>query len=95
MPITSETRLSRNGEILYAPVNAEQAVMMSLAAGRYYGLDAVGVRVWELLEEPSTIAQLRSRICQEFEVDDRTCEEALLVFAQELIDNGIACAVAS
>ena len=63
--------------------------MMSVTAGRYYGLNTVASRVWELLETPKTIAQLCAQICEEFEVDAQTCEAEVLKFVQDLIGNGI------
>jgi hypothetical protein len=83
------TALSRNSDILYAPVGSEEMVMMSVTAGRYYGLNTVASRVWELLETPKTIAQLCAQICEEFEVDAQTCEAEVLKFVQDLIGNGI------
>ncbi len=89
------TTLSRNGDILHAPVGTEEAVMMSVGAGRYYGVNAVGARMWQLLETPKTIAQLCAQICEEFEVDAQTCEAAVLKFTHDLIDNGIVHASAT
>jgi hypothetical protein len=89
MTIGLDTTLNRNGDILHAQVGTEEAVMMSIEAGRYYGLNAVARRVWELLEDPQTIAQLCARICTEFEVDAKTCEADVLKFVNELIANGI------
>ena len=71
------------------PSGTEEAVMMSITAGRYYGLNAVASRIWELLETPKTIAQLCAQICEEFEVDAKTCEAQVLNFVQDLIDNGV------
>jgi Coenzyme PQQ synthesis protein D (PqqD) len=90
MPIGLNTTLSRNGDILHAPVGSEEAVMMNVTAGRYYGLNAVGLRIWELLETPKTIAEICAQICEEFDVDAQTCEAAVLKFVQDLIDNRIA-----
>jgi hypothetical protein len=87
--ITLETTLSRNLDILHASVGTEEAVMMSVEAGRYYGLNAVASRIWELLETPMTVAQLCGRLCEEFEVDAQTCEAAVLKFVNDLLDNGI------
>ena len=95
MSITLDTTLSRTGEILYAPVGTEEAVMMSVVADRYYGLNAVAARIWELLERPMTIAQLCAQICEEFEVDAHTCEADVLKFAGDLVDNGIVHDVAA
>jgi hypothetical protein len=93
--ITLDTAVSRIGETLYARVGTEEAVMMSVTAGRYYGLNAVAVRIWELLERPMTIAELCARLCEEFEVDAQTCEAEVLKFVNELIDNGIVHAAAA
>jgi hypothetical protein len=89
MSITLDTRLSRAGEILYAPVGTEEAVMMSVAASRYYGLNAVGKSIWELLEQPRTIAEICTRLCEEFEVDAQTCQAEVLKFVNDLIGSGI------
>ena len=95
MAITLDTLLSRNSDILHAPVGTEEAVMMSVEAGRYYGLNAVARRVWELLETPKTIAQLCSQLCEEFEVDPQTCETDVLKFAGDLVDNDVVHASAA
>jgi len=79
----------RNADILYAPVGTEQGVMMSVEAGRYYGLNSVGARVWELLEHPKTIAQLCAQICEEFEIDLETCEAEVSKFVNDMLANGI------
>jgi hypothetical protein len=89
MSITLETALSRNENILHAPVGTEEVVMMSVEAGRYYGLNAVASRIWELLEKPMTVAQVCARLCDEFEVDAQTCEAEVLKFISDLMDNGI------
>jgi hypothetical protein len=81
--------ISRNDAILHAPVGTEETVMMSADAGKYYGLNAVASRVWELLESPKTVAQLRAQICEEFETDVQTCESDILKFVNEMINNGI------
>jgi hypothetical protein len=89
MSITLETTLSRNADILHASVGTEEGVMMSIEEGRYYGLNAVASRIWELLETPKTVAQLCALLCEEFEVEVRTCETDVLKFVQDLIDNRV------
>ncbi len=85
----SDTALRRNANIIHAPVGTEEMVMLSVDAGRYYSLNAVGRRLWELLEEPRTRVELHAVICAEFEVDDRTCEADIAKFVAEMIDNGL------
>jgi Coenzyme PQQ synthesis protein D (PqqD) len=46
-----------------------EAVILNLADGVYYGLDGVGARIWELLRQPRTAADLRDAITAEYDVD--------------------------
>jgi hypothetical protein len=89
MSITVHTTIGRTGDILYAPVGTEEAVMMSVIGGCYFGLNAVGMRIWELLEHPRMIAELCAQLCEEFEVEAEACEVDVLKFVNELIANGI------
>jgi hypothetical protein len=93
LPIGLETTVTRDADILYAPVGAEEGVMMSVTKGRYYGVDAVGLRIWELLETPATVAEVCARLQEEFEVDAPTCDAEVLQFVNDLIENGIVHAV--
>ncbi len=90
--ITLATVLRRNGDILHGFVGADEVLMMSNTTGRYYGLNAVGRRIWELLEKPMTVAEVCARLCEEFEVDVQDCEAAVLKFADEMATGGIVLA---
>lgn len=68
-----------------------EAVILSLADGVYYGLDPVGARVWEMLTEPRTVAELRDAVVAEWDVDAPTAEADLLelladMAARRLVD---------
>lgn len=91
MFVVPDTLLTRNEAILHAPVDADSAVMLNVASGSYYGLNAVAARIWELLaERPLTIAEICARLREEFEVDEAVCETAVLKFANTLVENGVA-----
>lgn len=66
-----------------------EAVILSLADGVYYGLDPVGARVWTLLEQPRTVAELRDAVVAEWEVDAPTAERDLLVLLDALAERGL------
>lgn len=89
MAVTPETLLRRGAEIYYAPVGTEQGVMLNVNANRYHGLNAVGARIWELLETPRTVSELCGLLLEEFEVDAETCRATVLDFANELLERGI------
>ena len=63
---------------------ADEVVMLHLQSGVYYGLDAVGVRIWEMIQEPRTVSEIRSTILEEFDVAPDRCQQEMLAFLQDL-----------
>ena len=63
---------------------AGEVVMLNLKNGTYYGLDAVGARIWELIQEPRPVAAVRDVILEEYEVEPERCEGDLLALLGEL-----------
>ena len=68
---------------------AGEAAILNLQAGVYYGLDAVGARVWHLLQEPRTVQDIRETLLMEYEVEADRCERDLLALLQELVAAGL------
>lgn len=66
-----------------------ETVILGLSAGRYYGVDAVGARIWQLIQEPAVIADVRQTIVSEYEVDPERCEADLLNLLERMIDAGL------
>jgi hypothetical protein len=87
-PLEACTPLIRKPDLVAAAMDGE-TVMMSIERGEYFGLGGVGSRVWELLDQPSTLAQLTQVICAEYEVDAASCQADLHKFLAELLDNGL------
>lgn len=83
MPPSPASRFVVSDEQVFTTLGSE-SVILSLADGVYYGLDAVGTRVWALLERPQTVAELTSRISEEFDVSPAQCEHDLLALLGEL-----------
>ena len=67
----------------------DEAVILHLEKGVYYGLNPVGSRIWNLLQAPRTVRDIRDIILQEFEVEPQRCEDDLLRLLQELSDKGL------
>ena len=63
---------------------AGEAVILSLKSGVYYGLDAVGARIWELCHQPKTVNEIREALLAEFDVDPLLCERELIEFLATL-----------
>ena len=68
---------------------AGEAVILSLASAKYYGLDTVGSRIWQLVQMPTTIAAVRDAIMAEYEVDAERCEASIVRLLNELGEQGL------
>jgi hypothetical protein len=68
---------------------AGESVVLSLKNSLYYALDPVGTRIWELLQEPRTVASIRDVILKEYEVETARCESDLLNLLGDLDAQGL------
>jgi hypothetical protein len=84
----ADTRVAAARDQVSVEVEGE-AVILSLADGVYYGLDPVGARVWQLMEQPRTVAELRDAVVAEWEVDAPTAERDLLALLADLAGRGL------
>ncbi len=57
-------------------------VILHLGTGTYYGLNAVGTAIWNLIQEPRTIEEIHRRLLQRYDTNADECERDL----QDLLD---------
>jgi hypothetical protein len=67
----------------------DDLVILNLKSGRYYGLNPVGARVWELAEKRSSAASIRDSIVNEFAVDPATAESDLADLLGQMESEGL------
>jgi hypothetical protein len=65
------------------------AVILNLNSGVYFGLDPVGARVWELLQQPRTIDEIRGAMLHEFDVDPDQCHRDLVELLEQMRTKGL------
>ncbi|UKS24926.1 lasso peptide biosynthesis PqqD family chaperone [Paenibacillus sp. HWE-109] len=66
-----------------------EKVMLSIHNGKYYNLGEIGGRIWELLAEPSEVAQIVSLLMAEYEVEQQECEQEVITFIERLSKEGL------
>ena len=54
-----------------------EAVILNLATGMYYGLNPVGKRVWELIQQPCTFDSILHSLLEEYDVQPDICKQDL------------------
>jgi len=65
---------------------AGETVILNHSKGAYYGLDEVGVLIWDTLEKgPQTIDTLCEVVVNEYDVDTETCKSDIDVLLKDLV----------
>jgi hypothetical protein len=88
MLITSNSVIGASAGQVSCDLQGEAAIL-NVNAGVYYGLDGVGARIWQLLQQPIRVRDLCDRIVAEFEVERERCEGDVIVLAGELAAAGL------
>ena len=81
--ITLQSLVTRNDEIVAGKVEDKLAAM-SIETGKYYMLNTTGGRIWELLEEPRTVAELCASLTAEFKITPEVCHKEVVDFLTRL-----------
>ncbi len=68
---------------------AGDAAILNLKSGVYYGLDAVGARIWSYLQTPVALSEVKERLLEEHDVADEQCEQDLLELAGGFAREGL------
>lgn len=86
--ITASTTIAVGGDQVSCDLGGESAIL-NLGNGMYYGLNAVGARVWELIQEPKQLSEVRDVITAEYEVEPARCEQDLVDLLLEMSEQGL------
>ena len=68
---------------------ADEAVILGLKKGVYYGLNPVGATVWNLIQKPRRVDKIRDTLLKEYEIDAERCERDLMALLKELSSEGL------
>ena len=65
---------------------ANEAVLLSLCDGEYYGLNEVAASIWQLIQQPRTVLEVRDALLAEYEeIQPAECQQAVVSFLAEMI----------
>jgi hypothetical protein len=66
----------------------EELVMMSAESGAYLGLNDVGAKVWEIIDQPKALSDICEGLAREFETTPQACQSEVEAFLTELEARG-------
>lgn len=67
----------------------EETVILNTKSGVYYGLDSIGTSIWNLIDQPKSIGEIRDYLLSEYDVEPSECDRDLLEILQELRTVGL------
>lgn len=89
MSVTSlETAVTLNPNVLFRELESE-SMLLNLETGKYYGLDSVGTRFWQLLVQSGSPRGTVDTLVGEYAVDAETLEGDLLRLLNDLRLHGL------
>lgn len=99
--MTQSSQLTTSQLAAHTPIVASQTSLMSELAGEaiildptsgiYYGLsNDVGIRIWQLIQQATTVGSVQAQILSEYDVDAEQCDRDVSVILQHLLDHNLA-----
>jgi hypothetical protein len=83
--VDSVRRLQRRGRVL-AVTQSDAMVLMDLASGRYFTLNDVAGRIWELLATPRSMADIVAELAAEYDVKPERLISDVLTLTERLVE---------
>ena len=86
--VKNNSIIVKNKDIEVTDFNNEK-VMMDLEQGKYFALNDVGGRIWELADENNKVQDIIDILLTEYEIDEETCKNEVIRYIEELLSNGV------
>lgn len=86
--ITLLNKIRISDDAVFREIDGE-AVVLNLASGIYFGLNGVGTRVWQLIEQRGSLEAVRDALVAEFDVDADTAARDVTSLAADLAARGL------
>jgi len=68
---------------------AGEAAILNIKNGVYYGLDPVGARIWQLIQQPRSVDEVHETLVGEYEVEPERCAQDLVALLEQLLAEGL------
>ncbi len=67
----------------------DELVMMDPEQGKYFSLNPVATRIWDLLEHPVELTELCRLLMEEYDIDYETCSSEVEEWIDKMTDLGL------
>ncbi len=87
LELDMDSIVSRRADLVATDIDQDK-VFLDIALGKYYGINRVGSSIWDIAEQPVSIADICRELMGRFEIDEATCKKETLAFCQSLVESG-------
>lgn len=77
-----------SGSVICADLN-DEAVLLNVETGIYFGLDALGAEIWRDIDDGFSESEIASRLLAEYDVSAEQLQHDLLDFLAQLEAHGL------
>lgn len=74
-----------NSDVVFCELSGELA-LLDLHSNTYYGLNKVGARIWEMIQEPRSLSQICAAVIEQYDVDAARCRADVEALVRQLAD---------
>ncbi len=68
---------------------ADESVLLNLDTGTYFGLDAIGTRLWNLVAEQNSTPSIIETLLAEYDVDEPRLQKDVVRLIDQLLAKGL------
>jgi hypothetical protein len=86
--LSSDSIIAVSKDQVSCDMGGETAILNS-SSGIYFGLNGIGARVWELLQQPTSVKHVLAVLLEEYDVSTEQCERDLLVLLDQLAEKSL------
>lgn len=87
-PMTDDAIYQRSDSALSTDIKGS-AMLMSMDSGDYFELEATGARIWDLLEHPTSLAEICASLHARYAVSEEQCRQEAGRFLDQLLALGL------
>lgn len=63
---------------------AEETAILDMKTGIYYGLDPVGARIWELIQQPMAVSGIVAQLLDEYDAEEEQVTQDVILLLSQL-----------
>ncbi len=78
----------RNEKIIHGELDNNE-IMVNLDKGKYYGLNPVAKRIWDMIAVPMGRDEIVATLMDEYEIDKERCTEEVISFLHNAKEKGV------